>query len=434
MQDRADMANVKFSAVVDLAFGENLYLCGSAPALGSWDLDSAVRMSWSDGGNWSAILPLPCGVSIEFKLVIQVKGSHARWIGAGSSGEENILMETSLARKGGERSRICNCTSLPLSLQIEDLGFSVSDEPRYAGGTSIVCSPLKKRASGNFAQEFSIYTPPRSTSSRGMGNPYNFSDFDFSEYPSPPGRYPAPEVQAAIAAGRSVTVSTTTTKTTCITIGGADHGVGRPRPHRSFDALHEDATRDAGFGRCIASKPPKKSLPYQAASLPALADRADAQRCNGTSLVPSANSGRDAKDRRKEYAAEEARRFNRNLSRSGCAAVAWRQPGATTVRIAGSWDGWRGQVALEPIPGEGFGILLALEPGEYEFKFIVDGNWLASCDYETRGDHSNNVMQVNDWMVIPGEKGHNMPALVDLTSRNSIAITNGESHYARGGA
>ncbi|CAK0890210.1 unnamed protein product, partial [Prorocentrum cordatum] len=89
-----------------------------------------------------------------------------------------------------------------------------------------------------------------------------------------------------------------------------------------------------------------------------------------------------SEDCRRSAAAAEAvaaaRARNAGLPRIGCTPLAWRRPGASDVRIAGSWDGWVRQLALEPLPQGGFGIILALPRGDYECKFIVDGDWMSS--------------------------------------------------------
>lgn len=52
---------------------------------------------------------------------------------------------------------------------------------------------------------------------------------------------------------------------------------------------------------------------------------------------------------------------------------------AKQVQVAGSWNGWQAAETLEPGPGDGIwvGEIALLPPGEYEYKFILDGErWL----------------------------------------------------------
>ncbi|MFT5129627.1 MAG: 1,4-alpha-glucan branching enzyme [Rhodothermales bacterium] len=55
-------------------------------------------------------------------------------------------------------------------------------------------------------------------------------------------------------------------------------------------------------------------------------------------------------------------------------------PGAT-VAIAGSFNDWAPTLMREVSPG-GFAIALQLRPGRYEYKFVVDGAWLADVENE----------------------------------------------------
>lgn len=74
-----------------------------------------------------------------------------------------------------------------------------------------------------------------------------------------------------------------------------------------------------------------------------------------------------------------------------------------TVSVKGSWDSWETQVELarDPEAGSGepcFAAAVALPPGEYEFKFVLNGTeWCHSNAYEARPaweGNSNNVVRV----------------------------------------
>jgi hypothetical protein len=55
------------------------------------------------------------------------------------------------------------------------------------------------------------------------------------------------------------------------------------------------------------------------------------------------------------------------------------QPGATTVHAAGDFNGWDpSRTPLEPAEGGAWTVTLPLEPGRYEYMFVVDGRqWIA---------------------------------------------------------
>jgi ubiquitin-protein ligase len=66
------------------------------------------------------------------------------------------------------------------------------------------------------------------------------------------------------------------------------------------------------------------------------------------------------------------------------------------VSLVGSWDGWTEYLALERIEGS-YRALKALEPGHYEFKFVVDSEWQIDSTqrHEKNTDgHLNNVLDV----------------------------------------
>jgi hypothetical protein len=54
-------------------------------------------------------------------------------------------------------------------------------------------------------------------------------------------------------------------------------------------------------------------------------------------------------------------------------------PGARTVQAAGDFNGWNpAQTPLEPVANGAWTVTLPLEPGRYEYQFVVDGEqWIA---------------------------------------------------------
>lgn len=49
--------------------GEDVVLVGSHPALGSWSVDNAVALTWTDGHFWRGSIELPSSVgAIEYKV------------------------------------------------------------------------------------------------------------------------------------------------------------------------------------------------------------------------------------------------------------------------------------------------------------------------------------------------------------------------------
>jgi phosphatidylserine/phosphatidylglycerophosphate/cardiolipin synthase-like enzyme len=58
-------------------WGDELYLLGSLPELGTWNLDHAVQLNARDWPLWKTTLHLPAGVRFEWKLLI--KHADGRW-------------------------------------------------------------------------------------------------------------------------------------------------------------------------------------------------------------------------------------------------------------------------------------------------------------------------------------------------------------------
>lgn len=54
---------------MQVPFGQELTICGSAAQLGGWDLDKALKMTWSEGDRWQATVELPSGAGVEWKFV-----------------------------------------------------------------------------------------------------------------------------------------------------------------------------------------------------------------------------------------------------------------------------------------------------------------------------------------------------------------------------
>lgn len=43
---------IKFSIVYNTSPGEEVYVVGSLPELGNWNIQNAKRMQWTNGNNW----------------------------------------------------------------------------------------------------------------------------------------------------------------------------------------------------------------------------------------------------------------------------------------------------------------------------------------------------------------------------------------------
>ena len=70
-------------------------------------------------------------------------------------------------------------------------------------------------------------------------------------------------------------------------------------------------------------------------------------------------------------------RKSKQLNRSQCVRLEFARTGARDVCVAGSFNDW--QPAATPMIAVGNGHWLkelALPPGRYEYRFVVDGQWI----------------------------------------------------------
>ena len=73
---------MRFNAHVTTSVGENVYLVGSIPALGSWDPSSGVELSANEYSDdvplWYGTMELDSGTELEYKTVKQ-DGNGVVW-------------------------------------------------------------------------------------------------------------------------------------------------------------------------------------------------------------------------------------------------------------------------------------------------------------------------------------------------------------------
>lgn len=62
-------------------FGEEIYVVGSCPELGDWDLCKKVHMGWCEGNWWKAKVAIPKERNaVEYKFILGHNGND-RWEG-----------------------------------------------------------------------------------------------------------------------------------------------------------------------------------------------------------------------------------------------------------------------------------------------------------------------------------------------------------------
>jgi 1,4-alpha-glucan branching enzyme len=69
-------------------------------------------------------------------------------------------------------------------------------------------------------------------------------------------------------------------------------------------------------------------------------------------------------------------------------------PVAQSVSVAGSFNNWQPEAMKGSAKGV-WTVSLSLMPGTYEYKFVVDGNWIPDPDCkDNRGDNHGGVNSV----------------------------------------
>jgi len=108
----------------------------------------------------------------------------------------------------------------------------------------------------------------------------------------------------------------------------------------------------------------------------------------------------DGEDATGAYCAAEMVEQSADVAILGRITLAWQESSASEVRVCGSWDGWARQLQLVSLP-TGFGLALALPPGCYQCRFIVDGVWKSSTKMPSSGPDGNNDFEVEGNLLAP---------------------------------
>lgn len=76
-----------------------------------------------------------------------------------------------------------------------------------------------------------------------------------------------------------------------------------------------------------------------------------------------------------------------------------RAPGAKRVSLAGTFNNWDANSILAKKDRQGsWSVTVSLNPGKYEYKFVVDGSWLN--DPNCKECIPNNLGSANSMLVV----------------------------------
>ena len=68
--------------------------------------------------------------------------------------------------------------------------------------------------------------------------------------------------------------------------------------------------------------------------------------------------------------------------------------GGSVVEVEGSFDGWQTRTQLHRSGNREFSVIKSFPPGVYQYKFIVDGEWMYAPDQPAMYDEMGNVNNV----------------------------------------
>ena len=102
---------------------------------------------------------------------------------------------------------------------------------------------------------------------------------------------------------------------------------------------------------------------------------------------------------------------------------------ALWVAIQGSWDNWKEQIALKKVKtgqsDRNFYVTLKICPGNYQFKFIVDGEWRTSLAYpivDHKDGIKNNLLTVSSYFTLATPKPYGLESKPYLTWKREEGI------------
>ncbi|PFH45132.1 carbohydrate-binding module family 20 protein [Amanita thiersii Skay4041] len=89
--------SVTFQETATTTFGENVFLVGSIPELGSWAPDSAIALSSATYPVWATTVNLPAGTAVEYKFIRKETDGSVVWesdpnrqLTTGSTGSQTV--------------------------------------------------------------------------------------------------------------------------------------------------------------------------------------------------------------------------------------------------------------------------------------------------------------------------------------------------------
>jgi alpha-amylase len=68
--------------------GQDVWVVGSLPALGEWDLEKALALTWTEGHVWRATIEVAPATAVEYKAVLKNGDGSMIWEGGENQAAE----------------------------------------------------------------------------------------------------------------------------------------------------------------------------------------------------------------------------------------------------------------------------------------------------------------------------------------------------------
>ncbi|GIL89331.1 hypothetical protein Vretimale_18659 [Volvox reticuliferus] len=118
--DDSAVVQVKFCLKYRTSYGQSVKIIGSHPKLGSWDINKALVLNWTEGDRWVATVELPAGAVYEYKYVLVDHDSRTTlaWQGGGNSvlalgdqDEQGVEVQDNWGNNPGQAALLVNGVS-----------------------------------------------------------------------------------------------------------------------------------------------------------------------------------------------------------------------------------------------------------------------------------------------------------------------------------
>lgn len=97
----SEYVRVKLSAKEKAPFGDTCLLAGSSVALGMWDPNKALPMTWAEGNAWTVTVDVPAGSTVMYKVIRRDSSGNFHW----PNGADSVLNAT-MKREGAAPSTV----------------------------------------------------------------------------------------------------------------------------------------------------------------------------------------------------------------------------------------------------------------------------------------------------------------------------------------